>query len=246
MEPSWSQPGAWWRSSPGWPKIPQPAWLGGQDWSPSSRLLLPHSDFPEDYDTVISLKSSFPSPDQIKSSDRNPGNGCAAKDANFPLLITLPQPSTKLSFNSPLSQHKVKGRIPARCFNGLMLDPGRKDFNNPKGWIWVLSWCLSQRLSPSITIPAASPWFQTSFFIPVICGMIQAPGNSEAQGHCLPLVFDGDQNCKSAFGYWLLSINNSPNYNDSTESTWPPINLQGLIFTYQHSNNTGSHSRRPY
>lgn len=153
------------------------------------------------------------------------------KEADFPLLI-------KLSFNCPFSQHKGRGRIPARCFNGLMLDPGGKDFINPKRWIWVLSMVFPL---PSQLLPLP---FQTSFF----CAMIQVPREEcEAQGHSLPLVFDGDQNCKSIFGYWLLSINARPDYNEGKESTLlPPINLQGLIFTYQHSNNTDSHSRRAY
>lgn len=138
MEPSWSQP-VLMEELPWLTQNPSASTAGRAGLIPFQQAASASSHFPEDYHTLISLESSFPSPDQIKSSDRNPGNGCAAKDANFPLLITLPQPSTKLSFNSPLSQHKVRGRIPAECFNGLMLDPGRKDFNDPKGWIWVLS-----------------------------------------------------------------------------------------------------------
>lgn len=124
------------------------------------------------------------------------------KEADFPLLITLPQPSIKLSFNCPLSQHKGRGRIPARCFNGLVLDPGRKDFINPKGWIWGLSLVFQRfHCHPSC--------------FPSIPGRFLHPSNDpssreerEAQGHSLPLVFDGDQNCKSAF--WLLAAVSQP------------------------------------
>lgn len=128
-----------------------------------------------------------------------------------------------------------------------MLDPGRKDFINSKGCIWVLSVVSQPKARPFHCHPGCFPSRPGKFLHP--SNLWNDPSSEEereAQGHSLPFVFDGDQNCKSAFDYWLLSVNDSPNYNDSKESTWPPINLQGLIFTYQHSNNTDSHSRRPY
>jgi len=39
-----------------------------------------------------------------------------------------------------------------------------------------------------------------------------------------------DQNYKEAFDYWLLSVNDSHNYNDTKDSMWSPIKTTGIDF----------------
>lgn len=95
------------------------------------------------------------------------------KDANFPLLITLPQPSTKLSLTAHYPSTKSEEGFLAGAWMGSGEIQGERISSSQRVWV------LSVVVHPFITIPAASPQCQTSFFIPVICGKIQAPGKSE-------------------------------------------------------------------
>ena len=87
--------------------------------------------------------------------------------------------------------------------------------------------------SPSITIPAASP-LNAKQSNPADNGPEES---SQHQGRArgtriLPAlgILMRDQNYKEAFDYWLLSINDRHNYNDTNDSMWLPIKITRIDF----------------